>query len=237
VEFDGLSDLIATTFAPDTLETMAEKFGLTNDEIREMSELLGLDIQTDFERLAASMGLTVAEAKQLGAALESKVGIPAEQLAEFLESSGLSAKELADALGVDVGKGADIVADAQARANERIREGANLAGRMADEFERARRASDGIGFGAPDIPTTGAQSGFEGRVTGPRAFVIEPGITEDVSIRRPGSQGASSTVVNVTNNFPGVVFADEHQFNEDLIQRTKRAFEENALGIQESVSR
>jgi TP901 family phage tail tape measure protein len=177
LEFNGLAEIIATTFAPATVETFKSQFGLTNDEIRAMSKLLGIDIQTDLQRLAASVGLTAKEFNELGAALESKVGVPAEQLAEFLEASGLSAAELAQSLGVDVGKGAELLAGAQGRANDRLQEGARLADRLAGSLQAAARASGNI-----RVPSGGNIQGAQHGeiVTSPALRVVGEGSGAEV---------------------------------------------------------
>jgi hypothetical protein len=48
---------------------------------------------------------------------------------------------------VDVAGGSDDVTEAQQQANDRLIEGRDIAGQLADELERAARASGGINFG------------------------------------------------------------------------------------------
>lgn len=218
IEFAGLDELIQSTFAPDTVETMAEKFGVTNAEIREMGRALGIDVQTNLERVAASVGLTAKEFTSLGSALEDKFGIPAERLAEFLESSGISAAELAEALGVNVGAGAQIAADAQAAANDRLGAGVDLAARLANELERASRASGGIripsGGNIPGAAAGDIVSSPSLRVVGEGggAEVIAPvRALLDAAMRaaRGGGGGGSASSDRAMEYLTGGVFAKD----------------------------
>ena len=194
VDFDFLFDKIQSTFAPSTMEEIAEQFGFTNQQVRDLGKKLGIDIQTDLERMAATVGLSVSEFQALGEA----VGLPLEQIAPLLAALGVDAASLAASLGVDVAGGAAGVDEALANSNIQLDAGIELAASYANQIERAARASRNISFPSvpnvpniPNVPTTGAAHGFEGRVTGPHNFFIEPGITEDVSIRRPGGGGAA----------------------------------------------
>ena len=48
------------------------------------------------------------------------------------------------------------------------------------------------GDGDDDGSIIGAQHGFSGTVTGPKLFYVEPGVTEDVNIGKPGTAGAGA---------------------------------------------
>lgn len=199
VEFVGLSELIQGTFATDTMEEFAEAFGKTNEEIRAIGNTLGITIQTNLERTAAGLDLTVQEFNRLGAALEEQLGIPAEKLEEFLKASGLSAQDLAEKLKIDVSGGAKALDDAQQSANKELERGKNLAESLARNIERAARASHNISVPSfPSMPTSGMRHGGEGVVTGPHAFVVEPGVTEFFSFQprgREGSDGGSDDLM------------------------------------------
>ena len=214
VEFEGLSELIQGTFAPDTMESIAASFGITNDQVRELSDLLGVQVQTDLERMASSVGLSVAEFEALGAAVKDKFGIPMDQIDELMASLGVGAGELAAALGVDVAAGAGGLTAETAAANVELGAGVGLSAQLAFNLERAAAASGGIHIGSFDagggIPTTGALHGFHGDVMGPRAFVIERGVRERVDIGESGSGkgGASLTLSGITINVNGAQNTD-----------------------------
>jgi hypothetical protein len=84
-------------------------------------------------------------------------------------------------------------------------------------------------------PVTGARHGFEGQVTGPRTFVIEPGVTEDVSITKPGegkrdvSVNMGAVTVNVGGGGSGSALREMvdalERNNEDQAERLKRILE------------
>lgn len=60
---------------------------------------------------------------------------------------------------------------------------------------------------------TYAQHGFEGTVTGPRTFYVEPGVTEAVRIGRPGkveSDGSQVTVIEKNVTFEPVIIPFKH---------------------------
>ena len=54
--------------------------------------------------------------------------------------------------------------------------------------------------GEPPTPTTNAQSGFHGTVTGPHLFRIEPGVTEQVDISPAGNSTTNNRTTNNTFN-------------------------------------
>jgi hypothetical protein len=215
VEFTGLSELIQSTFAPATVESMSEAFGKTNAEIRSIASTLGINVQTELQRVAASVGLTGQQFKALGAALETQFGIPAEQLAEFLESTGVTAADLAEKLGVDVGAGAMVAADAQAQANERMSEGVNFAAQMADHLERAARASGGISFGGGgSLPVTGAARGLDAIATRPNLLMVGEGNRPERVTVTPLSGGDRGGGGNISVTVPVTVMAGAVTTNE-----------------------
>jgi len=168
IEFEGLSELIEGTFAPDTMESIAKQFDMTNDQVRELAGLLGVDVQTELERMASSLGLSVDEFKTLGAAVEEKFGIPMEDIGALLESMGISAADLADKLGVEVSDNAGELDDELKNSTEEMKLGADQASRMADALERAARAAGGIVVPSGSIP--GMQHG--GIVDQPQLTII-----------------------------------------------------------------
>ena len=158
IEFEGLSELIQGTFAPDTMEEIAEAFNMTNDQVRELAKELGINVQTNLERMASSVGLSVDEFKKLGEAVKEKYGIPMEDIGKLLESMGVSAEELAAALGVEVSDSTDDLQDGLNKNADEMTRGATEAERMAAQLERAARASHDIDV--PNMPSyPGAQHG------------------------------------------------------------------------------
>jgi hypothetical protein len=179
IEFEGLSELIQGTFAPDTLEDMMEKFGMTNEEVRELADQLGINLQTNLEKMAATIGMSVDDFKALGAAVEEKFGIPMEDIEGLMASMGVSAEELAAALGVEVTTGAGELEDELVQNTEEMGRGADEANRLADALERAARASSGIVIPSSGVPTAGMQHG--GITAGPQFTMIGEGGPEVVA--------------------------------------------------------
>lgn len=259
IELDEINQLMQATFAPATMEEMAEQFGLTNDEVRAMADTLGIDIQTNLEKMAASLGLTADEFNALGAAMEEQFGIPAEQLAEFLEATGLTAAELASTLGVEVGEGAQTMADAQAQANEEIGAGVDAARALANELERAARASAGINIpssGTGQIPQ-GAKGLFVPRTPGGQLLIAGEGAEDEVLLpmsrlrdmvsasvmdveSKGGAMGGGAGTHIENMNFPMPQFADrafEQHFINRLMPEWVRRFEQNTRGNTQSISK
>lgn len=206
ITIDQLGEKVKSIFAPETLETLAENFGKTTEEMRQILADLGINVQTDLERLAAEAGLSVKDFEALGAALEEAAGIPAEKLSEFLKETGQTAEELAASLGVDVTASTGSVAEGAAAANAELERGVELSGMLAENLGRAAAAAGGIHI--PDfdtgggVPATGAQHGFHGDVVGPRMFLVEPGVRERVDIGPQGSSGKMNITFAPTINLP-----------------------------------
>lgn len=194
VTFEGLSELVQGTFAPETMESIAEQFGITNDEVRALADELGIDIQTNLERMAASVGLTTEEFKALGKAVEEKYGIPMEDIDELLAAMGVSAEDLAKALGVETG---DELGDNLEDSKENLKLGGEYAEYMAEQLERAARAAGGISI--PGYPGMDEHFAKEtppgGRLfTRPTRIVVGE-VPEVVDVRhasRAQSQGGAS---------------------------------------------
>jgi transcriptional regulator with XRE-family HTH domain len=164
IEFEGLSDLINSTFAPQTLEEMKESLGLTGEEVRALAEKLGVDLQTNLERSAQQMGLTVDELKALqdaaGQALGSEGAASMEELQALMDAMGLSAQDLADKLGLEIPGGAGSLADEAAKGTTEIGLAADEALRLKDNLMAAASAAAGINIpaGAPN-PGGGSPGG------------------------------------------------------------------------------
>lgn len=156
VELEEIDALMQATFAPDTVEEIAEAFGMTNKEVKELGDLLGIKIQTDIQRMAAALGLSVKDFKKLGEAVEEEFGIPMEMIDELLASLGISAEELAEALGVEVAAGTKAVDDEMKNAADETERAAKLAERLALALERAALAAGNI-----NIPDAGSPEGAQ----------------------------------------------------------------------------
>lgn len=207
VTFEGLSDLVQNAFAPETMEGIAEAFGISNDQVRELAETLGVQLQTDLERMAATLGLSVDEFRELGKAVQDQFGIPMEQIDELLEAMGVNAEDLAKSLGVDV---AGDLEGSMSSANDEVTFGANEAGRLADELERAARAAGGISFssggGIPGFATGGYVPANPPHGTLVRVAEKEGEYITPKSQASPvvGGGGASLTIGGMTFNVYGV---------------------------------
>lgn len=232
--FDQLQTKVKSIFAPETLETLAQNFGKTTEEMRQILKDLGVNVQTDLERLAAEAGLSVEDFRALGAAFQAATGIPAEKLAEFLKQSGQTAADLAASLGVDVSASLGTAGEELAKNNAELAISVENARVFAFEMERAARAIGSMDFpdipSVPGIPTTGAQHGFHGDVVGPRGFFIEPGVRERVDIGPAGHGTGASLTFNITNHF---TVQDGH----DAADRWARSFEKNLAGVKSRVKK
>jgi antitoxin component HigA of HigAB toxin-antitoxin module len=210
IEFEGLSELINSTFAPQTLEEMKESLGLTGEEVRALAEKLGVDLQTNLERSAQQMGLTVDELKALqdaaGQALGSEGAASMEELQALMDAMGLSAQDLADKLGLEIPGGAGSLADEAAKGKTEISLAADEALRLKDNLISAANAANGINIpsGGPgpgsDIPAF-AHGGFvpETFPSGKIVRVAEPGTGGEYMTPAKGG-GGTSNVSNVTIN-------------------------------------
>jgi len=163
VEFEGLSELIEGTFAPETMENIAEQFGITNEEVRALAEKLGVDVQTNLERMASQLGLSVDEFKNLGAAVEEEFGIPMEDIEALMKSLGVTAEELAAALGVEVSAGAEDLDESLEKNTSELTASAAQAERMAAALAEAAAWSKGIEV--PSFPGGMPPGAAEGAVT------------------------------------------------------------------------
>lgn len=239
VEFEGLGDLIQSQFAPSTVQEMKKQFGLTNKEVKELAKTLGIKIQTDIQRMAASVGLSTKEFKALGKAVEEKYGIPIKELLPFLESMGVSAEELGKALGVDVAGGSKGLGESMAGNQVEISGAADQAGRLAEQLERAARASGNISI--PAIPNIGggvvaAQHGLDitaRRPTfmpllfgeaGPERLRVTPLRGEDSESSAP----TSNLVVNVSVS--GVVVSRAEDLGRAIAPGIRAAIRDNMDG-------
>ena len=99
-------------------------------------------------------------------------------------------------------------------------------------------------MGGPSTFTPGGVEGFKHGGFIPETFpagrlvrVAEPGTGGEDLIPRNSSGGGGGGVTVINEFHGGVFFADEFQFDEEVARKTKLAFEENTLGIQESVQR
>jgi len=158
IEIEGLDAIMQSAFAPETMESIAEKFNLTNDQVKELADKLGIDIQTDLERMAATLGLSVEQMKALGKAVEEEYGLPMEEIEELLAAMGISAEDLAKALDVDLGD----LDDKAKELPDEMAESAENARIFADEIERAGRAFGAFGvvtFPSPITPPGFAEGG------------------------------------------------------------------------------
>lgn len=159
VELEEIDALLQATFAPDTIEDIAEAFGLTNKEVKELGDLLGIKIQTDIQRMAAALGLTVKDFKELGKAVEEEFGIPMDMIDELLASLGVSAEELAEALGVEVVTGTKAVDEEMKNAADETDRAAKNAERLAKALEKAALAAGGININVGGDVPEGAHTG------------------------------------------------------------------------------
>jgi TP901 family phage tail tape measure protein len=86
---------------------------------------------------------------------------------------------------------------------------------LVGRFDRLIKVNEEIRDGQEEggRGVTRAQHGFEGTVTGPRTFYVEPGVTEAVRIGRPGKAGSGEsqvTVIEKNVTFEPVIIPFKH---------------------------
>lgn len=204
IEFEGLGELISTSMGP-SLQDVMEAFNLTNQQARELSNLLGVKLPTDTQILAAQLGVTPSQLKEIGKAMEEQFGIPLEQIQALMDMMGVDIEQLASALGVEGVEATDALKDIQEQANANIEQGAQLAKQLADELQRAAQASGMINI--PAVSGSGnvisAQNEFNSGVLGRKTFFpIVAHAGEVVSVEhadKGGGGGGGSGFTSVVN--------------------------------------
>lgn len=216
--------------APKTMEEISAQFGITNDEVRALGRELGINVQTNLERMANSLGLSVEQFRQLGQAVQEQYGIPLEDVDDLLSSMGVSAEELGTALGVDLG-GVTDATDAAAQNTQRAAEAATW---YADELERAMRAVSGISF--PAIPTPGIPSFADGAFV-PKPTLAVVGDAPGGEFVVPAGEMGNSSSINIVNNVDlrGSFGMDEAQIADAITNMVREGIQRNTSGLQSEV--
>jgi len=238
IEFEGLDELIQGTFAPDTMEDIASAFDMTNEQVRELAEQLGVNVQTNLERMAATAGLSVDEFKELAAIVKDQFGLSMEQIDALAKSLGVTVEELAESLGVDVKDGAEDTEDAFKQNAEYMKNSADEAIRLAEALERAARAAGDINI--PSAPSAGFanETPFGGALfTRPSMISVAETQPERVWVQHeskakgPGGGGginyADHSTYNVYNasdpeGFVKYVVANKDQAMTQIFERAKQ---------------
>jgi len=198
------------------MESIAESFDLTNEQVRALGEKLGIDIQTNLERMAVSLGLNVEQMRELGAAVSEEYGVPMEEVSALLEAMGVSAQDLAKALGLDFGD----VEDATKSAVDNTGVSADNATRYADESERGAAAWNSVDTKNFPSVISGLPPGFQhgGRIPAnpPLGTTIRVGEKEGETIVPDSKMGSMG---NVTNTFNITIPVDAVVADEDVAQK------------------
>jgi transcriptional regulator with XRE-family HTH domain len=103
-----------------SLQDIQGQFDLTNQQAKELADLLGVEVLTETQKLAKELGVTPKKLKEIGAAIESKYGIPLEGIQALLETMGVSIEDLAAAFGIDVAGGVKEAKDATTDLGEEL---------------------------------------------------------------------------------------------------------------------
>lgn len=235
IEFEGLNELIAAQMGP-TLQDIAEQFGLTIEEAKRLEEVLGVNLPSEMQVLAAQMGTTPKIMKEIGAAMEAQLGIPIEDLQALLDILGISFEDFAKSLGIEIpdavgagAEGTESLVDNTAEAGENLSGASGQARILADELERAARASSQINVSVPS--TTGGVPGLaEGAVVNqPMVAMIGEGGPEVVApvqslfgalgaqIAQQVANAGGATGANISVTLaPQIVLADPMASPEDI---------------------
>jgi phage-related protein len=189
IEFEGLNELIAAQMGP-SVESVAEKFGLTVQQAKELGEVLGKKLPTEVQVLAAQLGVPASKLKELGAALQEQFGIPLDQIQTLMDTMGVSVEELAASMGVDLPEGIDSskssteqLAEESAEVTNELGLAGEQANNLADALERAARASANV-----SVTTGAAPQGARGLVVGDIPKFAGGGIV-------PPSPGGSAVIM------------------------------------------
>ncbi|MEE9360847.1 MAG: hypothetical protein V3U85_10230, partial [Hyphomicrobium sp.] len=213
VEFEGLSELIAGTFAPATVEQLMNQFELTREQVRLLGDETGVRIQNNLQRMAAEAGLTNKEFRALAEAAKAH-GLEMDQIAPLAEAMGISVAQLAEAWGVEVAGATEGLQDNLAGNTEEI----DRAVEAAKELEKwlAAAASHQINIPVGGSPPVNAQGGFHSPSL-PRDTLIQAHQGERVDIGKPGQGGGGGPVTyQTTVNFHGPV-SDRRAFEKIAI--------------------
>lgn len=141
-------------------------------------------------------GLTSKEALSLMSPTLADIDYYAKQLGITLDDSTRTLIEQSKAAGLFKEKGLDMATVMK-----------NGFGDVVDRLDKLIYVYEGKRGGKGE--EIAAQSGFYGTVTGPKRFYIEPGVTEHVSITKPGAVATRSTPVKVEITLNPVVLRDE----------------------------
>lgn len=95
-----------------TLEGLAAELGITTEAARELADALGVNVQTDIQRLADDLDVPVSKIRELGAALEEEFGVGIDGIQSILDLLGIDIDQLADKLGVELPEAAQTAAGA-----------------------------------------------------------------------------------------------------------------------------
>lgn len=188
------------------LEALGNTGFLTADSLKDVAgqaqsfydKLTGAGLTS--QQALASIAPTLADmeyySKQYGITLDDNT----KKLIDQAKEAGVY-KEKGKDLVTTLKEGFDGIIGRLDRLIDRI--GGKGRGSLADSLEEAAQAgevlaeAEGTGGreGRRGAPVTHAANGFYGTVTGPRMFYVEPGVTEQVKIGKPGEQGSSTTIV------------------------------------------
>jgi TP901 family phage tail tape measure protein len=210
----AIQELMKMSDIAEANENLFSAIGGTQDLIESLGNtgFMTAETLTDLANQTAGYYNQLTEAGMTSQQALATIAPSLEDLAYYADQYGLtlddatkSLIEQAKAAGVYTEKGQDIsvllqngFADIVSRLDELIDLGTYKRTedeKEADQEERNRNRRAGR--------TTGAAMGFDGVVTGPRTFYIEPGITESVKIgkKSPTANAPVEQTVNLSPNF------------------------------------
>jgi len=248
IEFEGLQELIAATFAPSTVEELMEAFELTREQVLALEEETGVSIQNNLQRMAAEAGLTAKEFRELRDAA-AEHGIDMEEIDDLAQALGISIAELAEKWGLDIGGAGEETSKVFSENAFYLEQSAQWASLLADELGRARVNAGGIEI--PNIPAGGGDGfqfgthGLDFQSFGARTPVVLHG--REAVIPRGGghelageiaaalgSSGAGGTNISVMITQP---LGSPEQIRDAVAVAVKDALENNTRNIQDAIYR
>lgn len=158
----GLQDVLSDPTAPATVEEIAKRFKLSNDQVRELASLTQTTVQTNLERMAANANLSVGEFRELAEILKRDMNVSLEEIGPLLQAMGGDARTLAESLGIDVTSGAGTAQDELVGANQELLAGVSYSADLAENLRQAALHSHNIVAPRGAAPGAGVPHAAEG---------------------------------------------------------------------------
>lgn len=177
-----------------TLEEFRAEFDLTNEQARQVLDDMGINFETNLERMATAVGLPVDQFQKLQEAVEQSLGqaLTDEEFLAFMQQTGLSAQQLAENLGVEGVAGEVGTAAAETMA---ANENTLAAVEATKQWDAALKDVAGTlgGLSFPAIPTGGipgaAEEAFVPRRPGGSLWRVGEGAENEFILRESTVRG------------------------------------------------